>query len=165
MFHRTYYTTGTGFTFTLPNISGYDAIFLGANYLNSTELGVLSSYVGNGGNVYISAGTGANGSVAEAAAWNGFLSSYGIQLGNSYTGFSGNVTTLGDALFSGVSELYIGNPNGVISGAFCCTEEDVFAVWRSDDNGGVNPIPLPASLPLLAFGILGLSWAARRKQA
>ncbi len=53
------FTRGTGFDFTLPNISAYDAIFLGGFALDANGLSALSAYVAAGGNVYIAGGTNA----------------------------------------------------------------------------------------------------------
>jgi hypothetical protein len=156
------YTTGTGITFDLPTLQTYDAIFLGAVYLSAPQKADLSSYVAGGGNVYISAGTGVGGPAVEAAAWNDVLAPFGIMLGSVYTGFIGNVTTVGDPLFAGVGSLYIGNPNGVVSGSFCCTESSVFAVNRMD----MPAVPVPAAGLLLGSALaMGAAGALRRRLA
>ena len=142
------YTTGLGITFDLPTLQTYDAIFLGGTYLDGTQKAALSSYVGSGGNVYISAGTGNGGAAAEAAAWNDFLAPLEIVLGTNYAG-SGNVTTTGDTLFAGVSSLYIAGANPVVSGSFCCTELPVFAVSRME----MPAVPVPAAGLLLGSAL------------
>lgn len=157
------YSTGTGFAFTAGNIAAFDGLLLGGNLLNDAALGVLSDYVAAGGNVYISAGTGAGGAVAEAAAWNGFLAPFGITLSAPYTGFSGNVDTTvsTDPLLSGVSKLFVNNPNGLSGNVICCDEEEIFAVVRTTDP--TTPIPLPASALLLGSVVAaGGLYGARR---
>jgi len=159
------YSTGIGFAFTAANITGFDALFLGGDYLSAGELSTLSDYVAGGGNVYISAGTGAGGAAAEAAAWNSFLSPFDIQLSAPYTGFSGTAATGGDPLFTGVSALYFNNPNGLSGGnVVCCTAEELFAVARMDTP--VPPIPLPAGGLLLASALVagvGTAWRRGRR--
>ena len=155
------YTVGTGFAFTLANISAYDAIFLGGYYLSAGELADLSTYVANGGNVLINAGTGVGQAPGEAAAWNGFLAPFDIQLVGTYTGYIGNVTTAGvpDPLLAGVSQLYIGSPNGLTGGnVVCCNEEEVLAIARMQ----MPAVPLPASGLLLGSTILAGGWRAFR---
>lgn len=152
------YTTGLGISFDLPTLSGYDAIFLGGNYLSASQTSILTSYVAGGGNVFISAGTGSGGSVNEANAWNPFLSQYGIELGLTYTGLGGNVTTTGDSLFAGVSQLYVNNPNGIVSGSFCCAEGPVFAVSR------MSQVPVPAAGLLLGTALAGIGIRSRRRR-
>jgi len=163
------YTTGTGFAFTLENITGFDALFLGGNYLNAGELGVLSSYVAGGGNVYIAGGTGIGGPAAEAAAWNSFLSPFGVQMGSPYNGIGGTTAVSGDALFDGVSALFQDNGNPLSgSSVFCCgTVGGLYAVYRTDDGGngpGPNPIPLPAAGLLLVGGVMSLAAVRRRRK-
>jgi hypothetical protein len=165
------YSTGTGFAFTLENISEYDAIFLGGFALDANGITALSAYVAAGGNVYVAGGTGAamGGDVAEAAAWNTFLSPFGVQMGAPYNGISGSIAVSGDALFDGVDGLYQNNGNP-LSGpsVFCCGQDGLFAVYRTDDNGGgpgPNPIPLPAAGWLLLGGVTSLAAVRRRRKA
>lgn len=156
------YTTGTGISFDLPTLLGYDGLLLGGQVMTAGEMLVLNDYVAAGGNVYLSAGTAAYGGPAnEAAAWNDFLAPFGIELAPVWTGFSGTVTPDGDALFAGVDSLFIVNPNGIASGGVCCAEETVFAIYRSP----TPAIPLPAAgwLLLTVFGGVGI--AARRRQS
>lgn len=156
------YTTGLGITFDLPTLSGYDAILLGGNYLDGTQLATLSSYVSGGGNVYISAGTGAGGAATEAGAWNPFLSAYNLQLVGDYVGPTGNVAVSGDPIFNGVSQLYFDNANGltVTGNVVCCSNQALFGVSRSD----VPAVPLPASGLLLGAALAGAGAVVRRRK-
>ena len=163
------YTTGTGFAFTLDNISAYDAIFLGGFALDANGISALSGYVAAGGNVYIAGGTNsiAGGAEGEASAWNTFLAPFGVQMGWPFNGVAGNVSVFGDSLFSGVSALYQNNGNP-LSGpsVFCCGDiGGLFAVYRTDDNGpGPTPVPLPATVWLMAGGLIGLVGLRRRRK-
>jgi hypothetical protein len=163
------YTTGTAFAFTLENITGFDALFLGGNYLNDGQLGVLSTYVAGGGNVYIAGGTGIGGAEAEATAWNSFLSPFEVQMGSPYNGVAGNRSVFGDSLFDGVSELFQNNGNPLSgSSVFCCgTAGNLFAVYRTDDNGGPgpNPIPLPAAGWIMLSGLMSFAAVRRRRRS
>jgi hypothetical protein len=160
------YTTGTGFDFTAANLSAYDAVFLGGFYLDAAGIAELSSYVASGGGVYIAGGTNVGGPAAEAAAWNGFLAPFGVQMNPFYNGVSGNVAVSGDAIFDGVSALYQNNGNGLTgSSVVCCGDSGLYAVYRVSNGDGPAPIPLPATLPLLvaAMGGVGMLVARRRR--
>lgn len=155
------YTSGTaGFDFTVANLSGYDAVFLGGNYLDSAQQGVLSAYVAGGGNVYIAGGTGISGSAAEANAWNSFLAPFDVQMATSYNGIQGVLSVSGDSLFGGVAGLYQNNGNG-LSGAsvVCCGNDGLFAVYRTP----MSAVPVPAAAWLLLTALAGLAPLARRR--
>lgn len=157
------FTIGTGFAFNLANISTYSGLFLaGPNYLTPTELTDLTTYVANGGNVYISAGTGSLGAVGEAAAWNGFLAQYNIQLGSPYSG-NGLVNVSGDTLFNGVTSLLINGANTITgSSVVCCNARPTFAVSRMN----MTPVPVPAAGVLLGSVLLtGAGWRALRRRS
>jgi hypothetical protein len=160
------FTSGTGFDFTLANISTFDALMLGGTYLNATQLTDLETYVSNGGSVYIMGGTGAGGAVQEATEWNGFLSAFGVQMLPSYNGIGGTTAVSGDAIFNGVTGLFQNNGNSLTgSSVVCCGDAGLYAVWRSGTGGGGEepaPIPLPAGLPLLLGGLAALGLARRR---
>lgn len=161
------YTTGTGFDFTLANISAYDAILLGGFYLDTDGLSALTAFVAAGGSVYIAGGTGAGGAAAEAAAWNSFLSPFGVQMNSPYNGVSGVHAVSGDPIFNGVSGLFQDNGNTLTGASVVCCgpngPEGLFAVFRTEDTP--SEIPLPAALPLFLAGIGGLSLALRRRKA
>ena len=95
------------------NLSGYNAVFL-AEALPGSAID-LAAFVNGGGGVYIAAGTGYPGAAAEAARWNPFLTSFGLQLDSVYNNFQGNVTAgnSGHALLNGVTQLYYLNGNTV----------------------------------------------------
>jgi hypothetical protein len=160
------FTTGTfGFDFSLVNVSAYDALFLGGFFLSTAEVDALSAYVAGGGNVYIAGGTGVGGAAAEAAAWNSFLEPYGVQMGSPYNLVTGNRPVSGDALFDGVSELFQDNGSPLFGpSVFCCGDLGLYAVYRTDDNGGPDPIPLPAAGWLLLGGVTGLAAVRRRRK-
>jgi hypothetical protein len=154
------YSTGTGFAFTLANISAYDAIFLGGNYLSAADLGVLAAYVAGGGGVYIAAGTGVGGAAAEAAAWNGFLSAFGVQLATNYNGVQGALAVSGDAIFNGVTSLYFNSGNSLAgTSVVCCSASGLFAVFRTS---APPEIPLPAAGWLMITALAGLFGLHRR---
>jgi hypothetical protein len=158
------FTSGTGFSFNLTNISAYDAIMLGGDYLSATELGDLGTYITNGGNVYIMGGTGAGGPVLEANAWNSFLAAYGVQMATSYNGVAGVGAVAGDPIFSGVAGLFSNNGNSLSgSSVVCCGQTGLYAVWRSDGGPPVEVIPVPAAGVLLLCGLGGLAALRLRK--
>ena len=155
------YSTGLGITFDLPTLSSFDGVLLGGNYLSDAEKTVLGQFVAGGGSVYIVAGTGIGGPEAEAAAWNDFLSPFGIQLLGSYVGPTGNVAVSGDALFDGVSQLYQDNANGMqlTANVVCCESQPLYAVSRDS----TTVIPLPASGLLFAPILLVCGYLLRRR--
>jgi len=158
------YTTGTGFAFNLANISGFDAIFLGGFGLAAAELSDLGAYVANGGDVYLAGGTGSFGSAAaEAAAWNGFLAPFGVQLNSVFNGLSGTTPVSGDPIFNGVSTLFQNNGSGLSGGSvFCCGADGLYAISRGD----AVPVSVPPTLALLGVALVGLGirscWPAAR---
>jgi hypothetical protein len=155
------YSTGLGITFDLPTLSTFDGILLGGNYLSDAEETVLGQFVAGGGSVYIVAGTGIGGAAAEAEAWNDFLSPFDIQLIGSYVGPTGNVAVSGDPLFSGVSQLYQDNANGMqlTSKVVCCASQPLYAVSRDS----TTVIPLPASGLLFMPILLVCGYLLRRR--
>lgn len=155
------YTTGTGITFDLPTISTYDAIFLGGFALYAGELADLATYVAGGGNVYIAGGTAAisGGSSGEAAAWNGFLAPFGVQMNTVYNGISGTAAVSGDPLFTGVAGLYQNNGNGLSGGSVvCCGQDGLYAVSRVE----TPAIPLPPTVLMLGAVVAALGWRGYR---
>ena len=80
----------------------------------------MKRYIDQGGNVYVSAGTGdfdddsKKSASAEAAYFNSFLSNYGLKYETFYNGVEGPIAANSDhAIFSGVSRLYQNNGNSV----------------------------------------------------
>jgi hypothetical protein len=108
------YTVTTSGPLTLARMQQYDALFLGGYYSGFTQADLIA-YIQGGGNVYIAAGTGAGGAAAEAAAWNTFLASFGLELAPSYNGVGGvfNPSVIPHPVFAGVTQLYANNGNTV----------------------------------------------------
>ncbi|MBS0189404.1 MAG: hypothetical protein JSS51_15170 [Planctomycetes bacterium] len=83
--------------FTVANLRNYRAIFLSGGWPAGT-LATLESYLRDGGNVLVMAGTGDWGSAAaEANAWNPFLNKFGLAFGDTWFAVGGgllNVPTL-----------------------------------------------------------------------
>lgn len=156
------YTTGTGFAFNLANISGFDAIFLGGVALGGAELSDLSTYVANGGGVYLAGGTGSfGGAAAEAAAWNGFLAPFGVQMDAVFNGLSGTTAVSGDPIFNSVSALYQNNGNGLSgSSVVCCGADGLYAIHRAN----AVPVSVPPTLALMGLALASL-WVRGRRAA
>ena len=154
------YTTGTGISFDLPTLSSYDAIFLGGNYLTAPQITTLGQYVANGGNVYLAGGSGFGGSVAEAAAWNPFLNTFGLSFASSYNGIGGNIAVSGDPIFAGVSALYQNNGQTISgTGVVCCTAQNgLYAVVRTETPPSV---PEPSTLLLFSSWLIGITVISR----
>lgn len=117
--------------------------------------------------------------IGGADVWSG---SMGSLLPNALT-LSMGATGLGDYLFSDANSLFSGsdaldaNPD-LFAGAITVSEFGLasvfdetelffgageFSITRDTIVPPLAPVPLPASLPFLAAGVLGLGWTARRK--
>ena len=161
--------TGSFSTFTLATLQGYQAVFLGGDVLTAAEESALISYVNGGGSVYVAAGTGSisGGAASEAAQWNAFLNSFGLNLASSFNGVSGNLPTGSTSpVLNGVSELYYNNGNSVSA-----TGANAQIITQSGGQGLIGIYsPSTSSIPepptaFLAFAVLsafGLSGAKRR---
>lgn len=81
--------------------------------------------------------------------------------------FSGDSTTLSDNPLAGggrISVFEFGS-SAVFDQTILLFSQSEFSITRGTvvpDPDPLAPVPLPASLPMLAFGLLGLGWAARR---
>ena len=112
------YTKGVNEDLSLENLKQYDWIYLAGRVtgVDAFTLGkAMKRYIDQGGNVYVSAGTGDfNGASAEAAYFNSFLSNYGLKYEPFYNKVEGIIAPNSDhAIFSGVSGLYQNNGNSV----------------------------------------------------
>ncbi|MGH7244655.1 MAG: hypothetical protein ACREJD_14680 [Phycisphaerales bacterium] len=82
---------------SLAQLNQYRAVFLaGDPGSGPANADILQQYVNAGGNVLIMVGTGnvSGGAPAEAAAWNHFLTRYGLQFGPTYFGLPPGNTLL-----------------------------------------------------------------------
>lgn len=162
-------TVSTAITFDLPTLLTYDAVFVAISPI--ADNGVLTSYVNNGGGVYLAGGTGIGGPTAEADAWNTFLNAFGLGLvGGAYNGVGGTLAVTGvHPILNGVSSLYYNNGNTVIpvggnpNAQIIEFSGQAGLIGVYDDTNGATPIPEPSTWTLLAigFGVL----AVRRKLA
>ncbi len=104
------------YTFDLPTLQTFDGIFLaGAAPAHPGYIQILVDYVESGGNVYLAAGTGVGGPVAEAARWNPFLNHFGLGLTFPYNGVQGDVFIASThPIFENVDHLYQNNGSSVL---------------------------------------------------
>ena len=112
------YTKGVDEDLSLENLKQYDWIYLAGPVagVDAFTLGrAIKRYIDQGGNVYVSAGTGDfNGASREAAYFNSFLSNYGLKYESSENQIRGTITPNSDhTIFSGISSLYHKNGNSV----------------------------------------------------
>jgi len=155
------WTVSTAGTLDLSLMSGYDAIFLGGYYTNII-ISDLITYVQNGGNVYLCAGTGSN-AVYEANFWNAFLNAFGLAYEPRYNGINGNISiTSPHPIFAGVSQLFQANGNSVIDLQPSNPNNEVLVSLGSDGLYAVY-VPEPASMLALGAGLAGLLGLRRRK--
>ncbi len=161
-------TVNTSVTFDLPTLSAYTGIFLGG-YIGGYNATVLTSYVNNGGNVYLAGGTGLS---AEDTVWDAFLNNFGFDFGPSYNGITGTFApSPGHPIFSGVPALYYVNGNTVIL-AGSTPYAQLIAVHPASGAGLIgiyegpgsgSEIPEPSTFPLAGAGLLGWAAALRRR--
>ena len=173
------WTVSTAGPFTAAALSAYDGVFL-AGSLGPTypDQQVLIDYVQNGGNVYIGAGTGNLGPVAEAAAWNQLLALAGLQFESVYNGITGNAVPVGPhPLLAGVSSLYFANGSSVLDIA---PADDTGEILFSLNGAGMlalghfgelpppseftppSAIPAPGGVALFGFALAGFALTRRR---
>lgn len=106
------WTVGATIPFTLENLQTYDGVYLAGN---AADNNVLIEYVRSGGCVYLAAGTGWGGAVAEARRWKPFLNAFGLKYNERYDGVNGEIAANVDhPLFEGVDKLLYVNGNDVV---------------------------------------------------
>ncbi len=143
-------------------------------------LAQLHAFVGGGGSVVVSLGTGDIGGspVSEAAAWNPFLNTYGLNADASWT-YTTNVLNLPVAidgptsLDDGVTRVIWGYGNQIslfgpdpAEGLVTLTQQTATVRAIGVSVGGETPaVPVPASLPLLLAGAGGLLVLRGRRRA
>lgn len=161
-------TVDTGVTFDLPTLSAYTGIFLGG-YIGSYNATVLTSYVNNGGSVYLAGGTGGIGN--EDTVWDPFLANFGFDFGTSYNAIIGAFApTTNHPVFAGVSSLfyYYGNtviltgstPYAQLIAIEPSTGAGMIGIYDDRQLGG--EIPEPSTWPLLGLGLLAAGWLRRK---
>lgn len=153
-------------TLTPGSLDQYEAIFLAGNSVNNTD---LINYVNNGGNVYLAGGTGVGGAVNEAARWNTFLGAFGLGFGTTYNGVCCTMAPPAThEIFDGVANVYFNNGNNAIDLVVGGPSQ---VVWSNANRGLIavydgNPaaVPEPGTYALMALGLAGLGFAARRRK-
>jgi hypothetical protein len=155
------------------NFSGFNAVFVAGDPVDNTA---LINYVKGGGSVFLEAGTGYGGSVAEAAQWNTFLNAFGLNLAPDYNGVGGNIDVstfktqgpYGPALFGGVDNVYINNGNDVSGSGPGVQIWNTTGVTGAPGDGlyGAFATPEPVSMLLMGtFFSLAGGLLAKKKRA
>lgn len=176
--------TGLGHTWTinaaapitLANLQQYDAVFF-SNLPGSglANLPVLTQYVNGGGSVVLFGGTGSPGGAAnEAAVWNPFLSTYGLQFNMPLIGPAATiqlpVVANTNPVASGVSMVSWGfghrvselNPNDPLTDLVLGTFQNADGTVSTHGIiGTFDCVPTPGTLMV---GALGALCATRRRR-
>jgi len=171
------WTVLTAAPFNAATLNSYDAVFLagtvGGVYPNQQT---IIDYVQGGGNVYIGAGTGNGGAVAEAAAWNQVLATAGLEFEGAYNFQAGNIAPNGPhPLLAGVSSLYFNHGNSVVDLAPADDSGEI--LFETNGHGMLalgsfgtlpppsefSPVPEPGMFAVMGLGLIGLGFARRRR--
>jgi len=172
------WTVSAAATFNAATLGNYDAVFLAGsvNGIYPNQQAIID-YVQGGGNVYIGAGTGNGGAVAEAAAWNQVLALAGLEFDDTYNFQSGNIPPVGpDPLLAGVSSLYFNHGNSVVD--LAPTNDTGEILFEHNGHGMLalgsfgelpppsvfSPVPEPGTLAVMGLGLLGLGFVRRRRR-
>ncbi len=163
------YSTGTGITFDLAGLQAFDGIFVAGQATGLDPL-VLVDYVNAGGSVYLAGGTGNFGGAAgEAAFWNSFLNSFGMEFQTGYNGFGGNfnVQPAPHPIFDNVETLYENNGNTVLELVAIDPNTSIYFNGRYAVYDAIPPsaIPVPAAVWLFSTAIFGLFGLGKRKKS
>jgi hypothetical protein len=169
------WTSYGGTAFNLAALLSYDGVFLALPATPAISNIDLIDYVNAGGSVYLAGGTGfPAGAASEAAAWNPFLNTFGLQFEAPYNLIIGSIgisNPLGHPVLDGVTELYQNNGNSVsffgsVTGAQIIESSNgdgLYGVFES--SGPPEVIPEPATSALIGAGLFAIGWLAHRRRA
>lgn len=157
-------------------LSSADVVFL-AGTIGAGSAASLNSFIAGGGSVVVSLGTGNFGTaVGEAAAWNGFLGTYGLAAQNIWTllprwtplsvidGATGLDDGVANLLWGYGNQIQLVGPspqNGLVTGTFGGSTASAIGTYNGMP--ATAPVPLPAGLPLVLSGLGALALTRRRK--
>ncbi|MEP6833730.1 MAG: hypothetical protein ABJB74_10055 [Gemmatimonas sp.] len=175
------YLTGKGIASTVnanaASFAPYKVVFVEANQLLNAA--GLTSYIQSGGNVVLFGGTGVPNAPGEAAYSNPFLNNFGFNFASQYNGLGttntapfGATGPFGSALFTGVSSIYANSGNTI---SLTAPVANVTSQLFQDDagrgvfgaavyQGATTVAPEPATLALVAFGMIVAVPLARRRR-
>lgn len=165
---------------TAANLAGNDFLLFGhsRSSITAAELAAVADFHNNGGSIFL-AGEGASAFNALNTAVNSILSAIGstmsLSLNQSDNFDVAGFTTLTNftangPLLNGVNSWTTAFASGISLGAngqaiLSGTADAAFGTAIGFEGAAVNPVPLPAGLPLVLSGALILGWVGRRKTA
>ena len=172
------WTVSSTVPFTAATLGNYDAVFLAGTVNNVyPNQQTIIDYVQGGGNVYIGAGTGNGGPVAEAAAWNQVLATAGLEFEGAYNFQAGNIVPIGPhPLLAGVSSLYFNHGNSVVD--LAPTDDNGEILFETNGHGMLalgsfgelpppsefSPVPEPGTFAMMGLGLIGVGFARRYRR-